>query len=719
MSIQRITSLLLIFFMLKVNCVIGQQEDLRVLNKWIEWTDAQDMLVHHLNKEAFNYLNVRDSTIANLETKSDWIRRQKKVKGILMKIVGPFPKKTPLNSKITGAVQEDGYSIEKVIYQSMPHFYVTGCFFIPDGIKGKKPAVLFMSGHEKEAFRVNAYQTMILQLVKEGFIVFAIDPISEGDRVQLYDTATNASIAGGSTPTMEHNYLGRQCLVSGVSLARYFIWDGIRGIDYLLTRKEVDPSRIGITGQSGGGTQTAYIFAFDERIKAAASVNYITSSRRLLESIGPQDAEQNFYHGISSGITFADLLEVRAPAPFLVGAGTRDFFSIQGTRETYKEVKRAYKAFGESNNISEVEDDWVHGYTPKLREAVCVFFQKQFNMKGNYLAKPVKLLNPKILQVTPTGQVATSFKNAETVFSINEKGAEKLISRLENSRKNMNQHLDEVRLKAKMLSGYITPRNEVNSIFCGRYKRNGYSVEMYVLHGEKDAYVIPLLLFVPEKGGKLPGLIYLNPKGKNMDAAAGGKIEQLVKKGYVVAAPDVIGTGETTSSRGNIPMLAMLIGRSVPGIQTGDVVRVVGFLKSQKYINPNRIGAIAFGEMCPTLLYAATFDRSINSIVLDGSPVSYASMIKNESYDIELFKDNTVAGALTAFDLPDLMGCIAPRKIALVDLKNQLGKDASKELTDESLLFPIKAYSLKRASKNLRVVPSTEDISSVIDWCLK
>ena len=118
-----------------------------------------------------------------------------------------------------------------------------------------------------------------------------------------------------------------------------------------MTRKEVDSKRLGITGQSGGGTQTSYIYAFDERIKAGASVNYITGFRRLLESIGPQDAEQNFYHGLLNGITHADLLEVRAPDPSLIVAGTRDFFSIQGARETYKEVRNAYAAFGMEHNI--------------------------------------------------------------------------------------------------------------------------------------------------------------------------------------------------------------------------------------------------------------------------------------------------------------------------------------------------------------------------------
>jgi len=168
------------------------------------------------------------------------------------------------------------------------------------------------------------------------------------------------------------------------------IWDGIRAVDYLLTRKEVDPARIGVTGQSGGGTQSSYIFAFDERIKAGAPVNYITGFRRLLESIGPQDAEQNFFQGILNGITHADLLEVRAPNPALIGAGTRDFFSIQGARESYAEIRNVYKAYGAEGNIGIVEDDYGHGYTVKLRESLYAFFQNHLNNPGVRLMKKLR-----------------------------------------------------------------------------------------------------------------------------------------------------------------------------------------------------------------------------------------------------------------------------------------------------------------------------------------
>jgi dienelactone hydrolase len=701
------------FIIYKADFVIGQAEsqaeNLNVFDSWIEWTDGKNMLVHHLNKQAFAYLDVRDKEIAGLKTKEDWTERQEKVKDILMSKIGPFPQKTPLNAKVIGVVKKEGYTIEKIVFESMPSFYVTGCLYIPDG-KWKKPAILFTSGHTQESFRYNEYQIMILNLVKKGFIVFAIDPVSQGERVQLYDAQKNASAIGPTT--VEHNYLGNQCMISGISLARYFIWDGIRAVDYLLTCSEVDPSRIGITGQSGGGTQSTYIFTFDERIKAGAPVNYITGFRRLLESIGPQDAEQNFYHAVSSGITHADLLELRAPNPILIVAGTHDFFSIQGARETYEEVKNAHRAFGMEDNIGIIEDDFGHGYTIRLREGICAFFQKNLNLPGDPKDENVTVSDPKELMVTPSGNVASSYENAETVFSINKKESQKLIDKIAISRKKIEPHLEEVQIKAKELSGYITPQADLKPVFRGRYQRDGYSVEMYALNGEGDC-VVPLLLFVPQNITKVPAVIYIHPKGKTTDAAAGGRIEQLVKNGYIVAAPDLIGTGETAGN-GNV---AMLIGRSVIGIQAGDIVRVVNFLKSRNDVDYNKIGAIAFDEMCPVLLHAAVFEKSIHSISLYGSLISYKTIVMNKFYDVG-FTNNYVAGALTAYDLPDLIGIMAPRKICLVDLKDQLKKPASKELIDEELSFPQYVYSQKNAAKNINIVPLSDD-SSLMSWCFK
>ena len=202
---------------------------------------------------------------------------------------------------------------------------------------------MFCSGHDAKAFRSTTYQTIILNLVRKGFIVLAFDPVGQGERLQ-YLAEDGASNIGG--PTHEHSYPGAQYALAGTSIANTMIWDGIRSVDYLLTRPEVDPHRIGITGRSGGGTQAAYIAAMDPRILAAAPENYITNFKRLLEMIGPQDAEQNFFQGLAHGIDHADLLAVRAPKPTLLITTTRDFFSIQGARETYAELQSLYTTLG-------------------------------------------------------------------------------------------------------------------------------------------------------------------------------------------------------------------------------------------------------------------------------------------------------------------------------------------------------------------------------------
>jgi dienelactone hydrolase len=457
---------LFLIFLCNPSILTAQQENLNVLDRWIEWSDGGNMLIRHLNRQAFAYLDVRDSEVARLTTRADWEKRQQRVHDVLMEIVGPFPEKASLNARVTGTVQKEGYRMEKVIYESMPGFPVTGILYIPDGGRGRRPAILYVSGHYQNSFRSEPYQVMILNLVKKGFIVFAIDPVSQGERIQIYNPETDASFIGPTT--REHSYLGHQCFITGSSLAKYFVWDGIRGIDYLLTRREVDPDRLGITGHSGGGTQTSYIFAFDDRIKAAASVNYITGFRRLLESIGPQDAEQNFYRGIISGITHADLLSVRAPAPSLIVAGTRDFFSIQGARETYDEVKNSYRAFGKEDNLAIVEDDHGHGYTRKLRESVYDFFQKSLNLPGDPSDLEVNISEEDELRITPTGHVAKSIENAETVYSLNKKETEELVRSLTMSRENQNQHLARVLAGARDLSGYIAPSANTVSGFPGK-----------------------------------------------------------------------------------------------------------------------------------------------------------------------------------------------------------------------------------------------------------
>ncbi|MFA5555438.1 MAG: alpha/beta hydrolase family protein, partial [Phycisphaerae bacterium] len=318
----------------------AQYESDVLRNSWLQYSDAPNSLYHHLTGEAYHLLDLREEKTSRLSTPEEWQQRQEQIKQAMWDAVGPFPEKTALNPKITGKIVKEGYSIENIIYESLPGFYVTASLFIPDNIKKPAPAILFCSGHSNIAYRRPLYQLPLLNLVKKGFVVLAIDPIGQGERLQYYDRGKGESVIGGSTK--EHSYPSAQVFLIGQSIARYFIWDGIRGIDYLVSRKEIDPSRIGVHGLSGGGTQTAYISALDDRVVASAPACYITSYRRLLESIGVQDGEQNFYHGLLKGIDHADFIEARAPKPTLIMATTNDFFSIQGVRETFAALKHMY-----------------------------------------------------------------------------------------------------------------------------------------------------------------------------------------------------------------------------------------------------------------------------------------------------------------------------------------------------------------------------------------
>jgi cephalosporin-C deacetylase-like acetyl esterase len=727
-----IIKIFLFCFSINVSTGFSQVENLNVFQQWLIWNNPGSTLIHNLIGQANDYYDIRDGEIAMLSTKNDWLKRQALVKDKLMNLVGPFPEKTPLNVSITAVLHKDGYRVEKIIYESMPDFYVTGCLFIPDKIEGKAPAVLNLIGHNQEAFRAELYQKVYLNLVKKGIIVLAIDPIGQGEHVQYYDPKIKFSSIGYTV--IEHCYFGNQCFLSGVSPGRYFIWDGIRGIDYLLTRDDVDPERIGVTGFSGGGTISSYIAAFDDRVKVSVPCSWSTASRRQLETKGAQDAETIFVRGVAEGITFEDLLEVRAPKPTLLTFVSRDqYLSIQGARESFREANKAYKSFGSEGNLEMVEDDYEHWLTPKIRLKMYEFFMKHFDLPGDPTEEEVEILSAGELTVTPTGQISTSL-GGDMVFDVNKRETEILIRNLENSRKDIEKHLDDVVGKAMNISGYsVSYDDDFKPFLNGRYQRDGYTVGKYTIKGEGD-YVIPLLLFVPDGNReKHPALVFLHSEGKAAEASLGGEIEKLVHKGYIVAATDVMGTGElknTAIRAGGAGYTAVLIGRSVVGIQAGDIARTIVYLKSRDDVDKDKVGAVAVGNTCLPLIHAAAFDSSISNITLIGSPISYRSIALNRYYKIGLIEREGggighpyeiefswgIAGVLKSYDLPDLIGCIAPRKVVLADLQNQMLEPASTELIEREAAFPRSVYSYKNAIGNLRIVSTCESLGSLVDW---
>lgn len=642
------------------------QEDLQVLNKnWLHFSDAPTSIYRHFSQEAYQLLEERRQKIAGINSLEDWQQRQQEVKSKFEKVLGLFPEKTPLNPQVTKKINKDSYNVEHIVYESQPGFYVTSSLYLPKGKKKNLPAIVYCSGHAEEGYRSDTYQHVILNLVSKGFAVFAFDPVGQGERLEYYSDETGRSGIGG--PTKEHSYPGAQAFVAGRSQAWFMIWDGIRAVDYLLTRKEIDPKRIGITGRSGGGTQSAYIAAIDDRIYAAAPENYITSFQRLIETNGPQDAEQNFLHGIVEGLDHADLLAVRAPKPNLMITTTRDIFNIQGARETWLEVSKIYEAYGKKNHFSMVEDDAAHASTLKNREAMYAFFQEHLELPGNPKDEEVSKLTADELMVTPSGQLATSFKG-ETVFSINKKLTE-----------SSTRISGDVVEKAKFLSGFRDPSNKAEPVMTGRLQREGYVIEKYYVKGEGD-YIIPYLLAIPEQPNQ-QAVLYLHAAGKTAGIAVGGEIEDMVRKGYTVLAPDLLGLGEVGSSQAvgdsnfegssyNVWFGFLLTGRSIVGVHASDIIRLGRLLKNQGI---KTVHGWANCKLGPALLHAAAFDPLFAKLILVESPVSYTSLVTHHQYKPE-YVMGTVPAALTAYDLPQLVASITHSKLLLISPVDAAGE---------------------------------------------
>lgn len=674
-------------------------QDLEVIGSWLIHKDSGNSLYNYLAGQAFEILDEKTRKTDLLDTRQEWLEEQEKSRDAIRRVIGPFPEKTPLNVEITGTYEGEGYRMEKVVYESIPGYHVTAGLFVPDGAENA-PAVIYCSGHSVEGFRSDVYQRVILNLVKKGFVVLAFDPVGQGERYQYFDPDLGESAIGG--PTSEHSYPGTQAFLTGLSMAKYMIWDGIRTVDFLETRPEVDSSRIGITGRSGGGTQSALIAAVEDRILAAAPECYITSYRRLLESIGPQDAEQNFYHGIAEGIDHLDLLLARAPKPTMMITTTRDFFSIQGARETYARARIAWKALGGPESVDMAEDDSPHASTMKNREAMYAFFQKYLDLPGSSRDEDVEVLAPADIRVTKTGQVVTSYEG-KTIFEIIKEDSLKLMASADP---------EDLAVEVERISGYRKPVKKAAPVFTGRLIRDGYSIEKYFAETD-GGYPVPFLLFVPDGKDSCPAVLYLHPGGKSAEAGPGGEIEAIVKAGNAVLAPDLVGLGETGPGsftgdawdfkvgRGafNIWYLAMQLKQSLVGIRAADVNLLADYL-CERFPGQNQsITAVARGNLGPVLQHAALLNENISRIALVGSPVSYRMIVENEYYKPELIH-STVAGALLKYDLPDLAGKLASRDLLMINPVDQrelplreedAGKIFAEDVALECELTPAKA----------------------------
>ncbi len=677
------------------------QEDLNVLSaEGKGGTPPRRMLHAYLIAECQKHFEMRKEAIANLKTPDDLQKRQKELRAKFIAALGGFPEKSELKPQVVGKLDREGerYIVEKIIFESRPNHHVTANLYLPAG-KGPFPVVLMPIGHSGNG-KV-ASQNIAVMLAKQGIASFPYDPISQGERRQLLDEKGKAFIP---SITNEHTLIGVGALLTGQSTASYRIWDGIRALDYLCSRPEIDPKRIGCTGCSGGGTLTSYLMALDDRIVAAAPSCYITTLERLFATSGPQDAEQNITGQVAFGMDHADYILMRAPKPTLLLAATRDFFNIDGTWTTFREAKRVYTMLGVPEKIDLVETDTAHGYPKGQREAMVRFMKRWLLSKDEpYTDETAKLDTEADLRCTRTGQVLEDLKG-KSVFDLNRERAQELAKQ----RAKANLTANELRAAVTRRIGLNNPVPAATMKHAGTVKRDTYRVEKFIFETEPGIQ-IPALLFVPQGKVDLPIIIYLNGLGKSADAGVGGPIEKLTLAGNRVLAIDPRGFGEVAPA--NPPktpslfgvdfketFLALHLNRPLLGQRVYDVLSVIRYMANN---GGEEISIVGLGSAAPIALHAAALSPIIKQTTIEKGLISWTNVVNTPvTYD-QL--THVVPGALRVYDLPDLAMLIAPRGLTIYGAVDASGKPVSTATLEAEYAMAKKVYAKIKQEKRLKL----------------
>ena len=308
------------------------------------------------------------------KAKEEWQARAAYLRGQILFAAGlwPLPDKTPLKAKVFGLVDKGDYTVEKVYFESFPGHYVTGNLYKPKNITGKLPAVLCPHGHwaygRLENQPLNSGQARAATFARQGYVAFTWDMVGYNDSTAITHDFAN------------HKEGLVQASLWGINLLGLQLWNSMRAVDFIESLPEVDRNRIGVTGESGGGTQTFLLYAVEDRIKVSAPVNMISSTMQggcLCENTPLLRIDTNNM----------EIGACMAPRPLLMIAATGDWTKLTPTVE-FPAVQSVYKLFEAEDKVKFTQFDALHNYHKESREAVYGWFAHW--LQGREESTPIK-----------------------------------------------------------------------------------------------------------------------------------------------------------------------------------------------------------------------------------------------------------------------------------------------------------------------------------------
>ncbi|HZZ72291.1 MAG TPA: acetylxylan esterase [Pirellulales bacterium] len=647
---------------------------------------ASDDLQRYLLALAGRFEAERKAQFAAVRSAAELVALQKSLREKLLHAVGGLPERgeKPPAATRTGTLEADDYTIEKLLLESRPGYFLTALCYRPKRAPGAASlaagsGVLSPCGHSALGKGADAYQILHANLARRGYTVLTYDPLGQAERSQFWDRERERSkfnlVCG------EHAVLGNPLYAFGMNLARYRIADGMRALDYLASLPEIDAKRLACVGNSGGGTLTAYLAALDERIAVAAICCYITSlAERMASRMGADpdaDPEQDLFGFASAGIDHAGLLALRAPRPTMLGVAEFDFFPIAGARATCAEAEHLFQVADAPTALKINTVAEKHGLSLPMRQNVYRFLQQWLPSS----AGPEPLAEAKTvvrsareLQVTRDGQVNGALRSKH-FFTI-------------------------VREDLRGLTDF-PPAKKVPLLEALRL--GNAKLESLPAGPTID------LVFAPAKRGTLLIWVAGNDSPPVQEAASFVQAIKMSGHGFAVVEPCAVGSRQVWQSSAGLakvdPLASVeadlayntfLVGRSVLSLRVADVL--LACVRMIKEHEPRRLILCGRRDAALVALFAAAVEPRVTGLAVEEMLLSYAALLDPAGRPIQAAA--ILPGLLRSFgDLAEVLKEVLPRAVLLA----QCAVPAETDLP--------KGAALRRNER-----PFSADPQTLLDW---
>ena len=593
---------------------------------------------------------ITESCLADIKTLDDWNARRAEFRQQLFEMLGldPLPERTLLKPVVTGRVEHELFAVEKLHFQSRPGLYVTGNLYIPKSPKGKAPTILYVCGHGRvkkggiSYGNKTYYQHHGGWFARNGYVCLIIDTLQLGE------------IEGIHHGTYRHGMWWWNA--RGYTSAGVEAWNCIRALDYLQTRDEVDPKRIGVTGRSGGGAYSWWIAALDDRIKAAVPVAGITTLKNHVVDGCVEGHCDCMYMVNTYRWDYAQVAALIAPRPLLISNTDKDrIFPLDGVVDVYTKVRRIYELHGKLNHIGLQITEGPHKDTQELRVHAFHWFNKFLKGEDPLIeTTAVKLFEPGQLRVfdeLPADQKNTEIHDTFTATAPTPPAPESP------DRWQQQKSAWMTALTDKCFRGWPSPSSgnvapvELKPVFDVTHDSLRFSAYDFT-----SQQPIRLRLFLVRRANVDPGTLeqvvlnVLDSDGwsRFLSAMSIGFAQQLneetvpkpdpealvriqaivneSKWGIAYVAPRGIGpTAWDQSERKQTQHRRrfMLLGQTLDGMRVWDVRRAVQAVRSIDGLKDIRLWLEADGVMAGVALYASLFEPDIQRLELHNLPKSH------------------------------------------------------------------------------------------------